>query len=208
MTTLSCYYQTPVCLPPLDPDPDKDGTPSDHMMVEMRPISTFQNKSARQKRKVTFRPLPQSGLDQLAEWFSTQKWEEVFVSQSVHQKAQSLQLTLMNALDKYLPEKMTTFSSDDQQWITHEIKQLDRKRKTEYRKGQKCIKWHSINKKFRNSCLKAKKNYYKSEIEDLKESDPRQWYSKLRRISGQERNEKVNVGELLEFTDTEQVEAV
>ena len=30
----------------------------------------------------------------------------------------------------------------------------------------------------------------------------------MRRISGQERNEKVNVGELLEFTDTEQVEKI
>ena len=43
-------------------------------------------------------------------------------------------------------------------------------------------------------------------IEDLKKSDPRQWYSKLKRISGQERNQTVDVEELVEFPDTEQAE--
>ena len=68
ITNLTLYYQSPTCLPPLDPDPDCDGKPSDHMMVEMRPIDTVNNKCARTKRKVTFRPLPQSGLDLMGDW--------------------------------------------------------------------------------------------------------------------------------------------
>ena len=39
ITTLSDYYQLPKCLPPLDADPDSNGKPSDHMMVEMEPVS-------------------------------------------------------------------------------------------------------------------------------------------------------------------------
>ena len=35
ITTLGDYYQLPQCLPPLDPDPDLDGKPSDHLMVVM-----------------------------------------------------------------------------------------------------------------------------------------------------------------------------
>ena len=31
--TLSSYYQTPQCLPPLDQDPEKNGKPSDHRIV-------------------------------------------------------------------------------------------------------------------------------------------------------------------------------
>jgi hypothetical protein len=35
ITDLSKYYQNPICLPPLDNDPDKDGVPSDHLMPYM-----------------------------------------------------------------------------------------------------------------------------------------------------------------------------
>ena len=38
ITSLSRWYQVPLCLPPLDPDPDSDGKPSDHKMVMMSPI--------------------------------------------------------------------------------------------------------------------------------------------------------------------------
>ena len=61
ITTLSKFYQSPVCLPPLDPDPDKTGAPSDHKIVFMEPINSINNNPGRTQKKVTFRPLPQSG---------------------------------------------------------------------------------------------------------------------------------------------------
>ena len=39
LTTLGCYYQSPVILPPLGSDPDKEGRPSDHWIPVMRPIN-------------------------------------------------------------------------------------------------------------------------------------------------------------------------
>ena len=65
ITTLSNYYQKPLILPPLDSDPDKNGKPSDHKIVKMKPINTVENISARDKRQVTFRPIPDSGLNKL-----------------------------------------------------------------------------------------------------------------------------------------------
>ena len=44
ITTLGKFYQKPVVLPPLDNDPDKDGKPSDHKIVKMKPISNINNK--------------------------------------------------------------------------------------------------------------------------------------------------------------------
>ena len=43
LTTLSKFYQSPICLPPLDPDPLSNGSPSDHLMPIMRLISTVNN---------------------------------------------------------------------------------------------------------------------------------------------------------------------
>ena len=72
LTTLGKFYQKPVVLPPLDNDPDKDGKLSDHKIVKMSPISTINNKPARTKREVTFRPFPESGIKALESWFNSQ----------------------------------------------------------------------------------------------------------------------------------------
>ena len=49
--TLSQYYQEPLCLDPLDPDPDKNGKKSDHWIVLLKPINVINNKSARVTRQ-------------------------------------------------------------------------------------------------------------------------------------------------------------
>ena len=50
MMTLSNFYQEPMCLDPLDSDPDKNGVKSDHKIVLIRPINTINNKSIRHSR--------------------------------------------------------------------------------------------------------------------------------------------------------------
>ena len=62
ITTLSKYYQEPLCLEPLDSDPDKNGVKSDHRIVVSKPISTINNKPIRNIREVKVRPLPQLSL--------------------------------------------------------------------------------------------------------------------------------------------------
>ena len=54
--TLSKFYQEPVCLDPLDSDPDKNGKKSDHRIVVCKPISTINNKPIRRIREVKVRP--------------------------------------------------------------------------------------------------------------------------------------------------------
>ena len=63
ITSLSSYYQVPKCLPPLDPDPDTNGKPADHLIVVMRPVNSLNNKPGRTFREVKVRPLKQSGIE-------------------------------------------------------------------------------------------------------------------------------------------------
>ena len=72
ITTLARYYQEPSCLKPLDPDPNKNGAPSDHRIVIARPINTIDNKPVRNIRKVLVRPIPQSGLALFRDWLMDQ----------------------------------------------------------------------------------------------------------------------------------------
>ena len=72
ISTLGSYYQQPILLPPLDPDPDTNGKPSDHLIGVMKPIDTVNNKPGRTFKEVKVRPLTSSGLDKLRDWFQNQ----------------------------------------------------------------------------------------------------------------------------------------
>ena len=65
ITTLHPYYQTPTIIPPLDPEPYSNGSPSYHLIPIMRPIDVKNNKCARSHRIVIVRPIHKSGINQL-----------------------------------------------------------------------------------------------------------------------------------------------
>ena len=114
ITTLSGYYQSPICLPPLDNDPDKNGSPSDHMIVFMKPIDSINNNPARTKKTVTHRPLPESGIRNMGNWIVNYSWEAVLAAQTAHEKAAIFQTVLLEKLEEFLPSKIVKFTSEDQ----------------------------------------------------------------------------------------------
>ena len=97
LTTLSKFYQAPNFVPPLNPDPESDGSPSDHLMVLIQISSTVNKKPARLKRSVTFRPLQESGLRLFGDWLSAHPWDNLYNDDSAHKKAQIFQSDLLDA---------------------------------------------------------------------------------------------------------------
>ena len=159
---------------------DDGESQSDHLTVVAEPISVINNKPARVIKKVKVRRLPQSGKDQLKAWFSQQNWDEVTTAESCHDKALILQSMIMSKLDQYLPEKTVSFSSDDQPWFTPELKELDKRRKYEYRRHRRSFHWKTLNRRFKNKVAATKSSYYEKRIHDMKEGKPGQWYSMLK----------------------------
>ena len=208
--TLSKFYQEPMCLDPLDSDPDKNGVKSDHRIVLCKPISIINNKCIRQSREVKVRPFPQSGIDQLTEWFIEQSWEEVYNVQSAHTKAEVFQKMLMDKLEEIFPEKTRKISSDDQPWITFQLKKLDRQRKRVYHKERKSIKWKKLDNVFRKQSKCAKSEFYKKNVAELKLKKPGQWYSSLKKMSShdQQKTEQPNVEEIRHLSDQDQAEQI
>ena len=76
--------------------------------------------------------------------------------------------------------------------------------KSRYAKGQK------LNKDFQSKCKEAKENYYKNIVMDLKNSQPSQWYSKLKRMSSQDqhKSEEVFVEEISHLPNHVQAEVI
>ena len=185
---VSQIFQSPVCLPPLDPD--KNGAPADHMIVYMRPIDSVNNNPARKLKIVRYRPLPESGIREMGNWIVNHDWAEVFSASTAHEKAFILQTTLLEKLDVFLPEKNVKFTSEDQVWITPELKDISRKKQREFFKHRKSSKWRNLNKLFEEKSELAKKSYYTNIVADLKNSHPGQWYSKLKRIVWQRKKKE------------------
>ena len=208
--TLSCYYQKPVCMEPLDADPDKNGKPSDHKIVVVRPISVINNKLARQTREVRVRPFPQSGILKMKEWFREKTWEQVYEAETSDVKASIFQNTLLEKLEEIFPEKIRKYNSDDQPWISHKLKILDRKQKWIYNKERRSEKWKVFDKLFKQEVKSAKAGFYAKTVSDLKQTKPGQWYSVLKRITSydQQKQQKINVDEISHLSDAEQAEII
>ena len=206
LMTLSQYYQKPVCLPPLESDSGK--SESDHLTVVAEPLSVINNKPARTKRQVTVRRMPESGQKQFQNWISSHDWSELMSAQSADEKATLLQNTLMNKVEEFMPEKILTFSSDDKPFFTPELKRLDRQRKHEYRRHRRSLRWHNLNKAFKSKLAEAKAGFYASRVKDLKQGDPGQWYSKLKRLCSydQKKSEEVVCEEISDMSDQQQAE--
>ena len=87
---------------------------------------------------------------------------------TAHEIASNLQALLLNQLDKFMPSKTVNFTSEDQPWVTGEIKDISRRKKREYSKKRKSPKWKKLNSQLEAMCLEAKSNYYSNIVEDLR----------------------------------------
>ena len=105
LTTLGPFYQSPRILPPLASDPDKDGRPSDHWIPLMKPINMIENICSRTYTHITVRPINQTGMAGLRDWFEAQDWSKNIQLDSVDEKAELLMTQILGAVDKYLPKK-------------------------------------------------------------------------------------------------------
>ena len=79
ITTMQKYYSPPVTKPPIDNDQDKQGKPSDHLIVVMYPVNSQIGCPPRLTRYVECRPLPQSGINKMGNWIQQQTWKSINV---------------------------------------------------------------------------------------------------------------------------------
>ena len=100
--------------------------------------------------------------------------------------------------------------AEDKPWISPELKKLDRAVKREFYKNKNSQKWETLYKDFVARCTLEKEKYYEKMVSDLKISNPGRWYSKVKRMTGQENTNKgkIIVDELTGLSDEEQAELI
>ena len=210
ITSLANYYQTPECLQPLGPDSDSSCVESDHKIVLMKPINMIDRTCSRTFREIYYRPITESGMKKLDQWFKNQSWEDVINENCVNMKALNLQNIVMKKVDEFLPLKQRKLANDDLPWYTDELKKLKRKKSREYKKHRKSDKYILLTKKYDEKVKMAQKRYKRAKIDDVLTSSNKQWYSKLKRLTHYEQDkfEPVQVESIENLTDKMQAEVI
>ena len=210
ITDLHSYYKSPDCLPPLEPDDDANGSPSDHLIVLMEPISTIDNRPSRVVKDIVVRPMKQSGINLFGYWVEKESWEGVIKEDDIDKKAENFQNILLQKLDEFLPSKVRKICSVNQPFCTDEMTRLKRLKCREYQKNRKSLKWQDLNSQYRQAVKKAKKNYYKNIVKDLKTSNTSQWYSRLKRLCSfdKEKRDSIEVESIRDMTASDQAEEI
>ena len=209
ITTMARYFEEPVTMPPINPNPNSKGKPSDHLVVLMRPISSSLSIPQRTYKTVRTQPITESGIQLFRQWIEDYRWVELYSCTSAHKKAEIIQQTLMENYMRCFPIKTAKFSSDDSPWVTKCLKKLDRLRKREFCKNKQSAKWERLNNAFHAKAEEEKVKYFSNVVSDLKTSNISQWYSKVKRMSGQD--EKISdftVDELVGLSDQDQAERI
>ena len=87
---------------------------------------------------------------------------------------------------------------------------MDRKRKRVYRSERRSQKWQNLDKIFKKEVKKAKADFYKQTVAELKTKKPGQWYSCLKKITSfdQQKTEQTMVDEISHLSDQQQAELI
>ena len=140
LTDLHTMFHPPTTLPALQVDSDKQGKDGDHEVVVLAPISNAQYKIQRKKETIHTRPMPQSRMCEFEKEIMKADFEAMFSKKTLDEKVLCFHQFLRSNLDKYLPEKTTKMSNLDRDWMSPELKQLQRAMQREYYKKRKSLK--------------------------------------------------------------------
>ena len=130
---LSGLYNSPVIVPPLQPDDPSKGKSSDHSVPVCTPHTDRYRPARRDYKIVNYRPLPDSSVLKFGSWIVSEKWDSVTgcplklwtpgSSKRLSPSEQTIEFEKLvnNKLNQFCPTKQMKLGSQDKAFITKEI---------------------------------------------------------------------------------------
>ena len=182
ITNMSRFYKIPSVEQPLEPDLDLLGSPSDHLMVVLSPMTNCHEKRGRNVREIEFRPLSDDGFRAISVVLDTWDWKYLENIQSAHFQMAGFQEALFNIYDKCFPLKRRRVFSETEPFFTEKLTKLKRKKLREFTKHRNSTKFQSLHKTYKKELDSAKRAFYRKKICDLRTSQPRSWYQNIKKL--------------------------
>ena len=109
--------------------------PSDNLTVICEPINVINNIPLRHTRKVTLRPITDSGKHLFKLWIKERKWDHIKEASSIDTKVYILHNELINKVKEVFPKKKTlTITSDDSPWCNDRVTKRKRLKSPQFNK--------------------------------------------------------------------------
>ena len=154
---------------------------SDHSVIAVSP--RLRDPKSNQKKVVYKRDMRPSRKAMFGRYLSQIDWSFLDSLESVEVKNQLFTDMLSFGLFYILPEKRLLVHSNDHPWINEDLRRLIQLRQPAFFfRNDTLFKFYRnrVNRK-RKTC---KANYYKTQVDNLKQSNPKHWWREVKRISG------------------------
>ena len=173
LTNLNKFYQAPTEDPPFGL--------SDHNTVSITPRN--RKKSYNAKKAVTVRDMRPSSRQALGRFLSNINWSVLENVEDINEKYAFFNNIIIMGMDSIMPAKAINLHINDVPWMTGHLKHLIKCR-------QKALKDNCPTqfKFYRNQVNRerkyAKAKYYDAKVKDLKNTEPKKWWSECKKLCG------------------------
>jgi hypothetical protein len=185
ITSCPDLYCVPEISDPVLPDNPQRAKPSDHKVPVARPLAATSESVVNVYEEKVFRPLPDSGKHEFMKWVHSNVWDCVSENDSPTQQFENFEKLVQEKVDFFLPEKKIRVTKKDKEYITAELKNLDRKKKREWSKNGKSQKYISLKSEFDQKLKKAASQFITKCVTDLRSEHPGRAAATLKRLGGQ-----------------------
>ena len=184
---MSCpeLYAVPDITAPVLPDDPRHAAPSDHKVPVARPLACASVAVTNVYEERTYRPLPDSGRREFMRWVHSDVWESIPDEGSTTEQFREYERLVHAKVEELLPEKKVRVTKKDKEFITSELKTLDRRKKREWRKKGKSEKYLRLKKIFTEKYKKAASQFIAKCVSELKQEQPGKAAATLKRLGAQ-----------------------
>ena len=174
-------FEKPTTIPPIAPDKDDIGSPSDHLGVLVTPINNWSN-SERTAKVIKFRTFPDSQIREFGRRIVQENWKMLEEKLDPTELVDRFERISGTMVEKYLPMKEMKVTSDDKPWINSRLKQLKRQRQRIYRRQGRSKKYLQLKETFNQEKKRAIKVFKEKIEKEVKDGKRASAYKTIRRL--------------------------
>ncbi|XP_035668168.1 uncharacterized protein LOC118410520 [Branchiostoma floridae] len=173
ITNLAQFYGEPQIIAPIGR--------SDHACVVLQAQTQVEKQAP---GKLSRRMVSHSNKADFALSIATADWSRVLDAASVEEKVSEFYSTIMHLVEHHFPMKVRSVRADDKSWMTERVKRAIKQRQEEFQRHGKSPLWKQLRNKVKTVVQQAKNFHYRNCIQQLKQENPRKWWSCINRELG------------------------
>ena len=190
LTDLYSSYQEPTRLPAIQVDAGREGVPSDHWGVEVRPrTNTSITKARPKKEEIMVRRMPDSLVAEFGPKLAAVDWSSLLEGGSAEDSLEQFETAACRLVEEHFPMKKVTIMEYDLPYFNEELRKLKRQRDNAYGRGGKSDTYNAKQNEFKVK-LSNEARKHKAKIEqEVKEGKRGSGYKAIRKL-GESQNDR------------------